>query len=175
MDTSVSLPTNASLIAGWITAIGSHPKSVTNPGTAWEFHFDYPANAQHTMIVANPSAQPRALLVGTKVGLSNEHLTAFALREDADKIRFIRDLQNALNREFVEFAFEGQQGPLACPLAFQVTATRYDDCLSLDGFARAVSSVYKAEFAGIMVVQDHLGASPSSGSGGDFPFRVRMQ
>ena len=50
-----------------------------------------------------------------------------------------------------------------------VQATRYDDGLSLDSFARTVSSVNKAEVAGIACVQRRL--SPrTSGPGGIFDF-----
>jgi len=50
-----------------------------------------------------------------------------------------------------------------------VQATRYDDGPSLDSFARTVSSVNKAEVAGIALVQH--GLSPrTSGPGGIFDF-----
>jgi hypothetical protein len=175
MDNSFSLAANPGLIEGWLRAIGSKPTSMTVPYAAWQFEFDYPPNTPHKMIVVNPSVQPRALVVVSKVAFSQEHLTAHALMENADKARFIHDLQCSLNRESVEFGFEGQQGLLTCPAAFQVSVTRYDDGISLDGLARAVSSVYKAEFAGLLVVQDHLGSGNYGGSGGDFPFRVRIQ
>jgi hypothetical protein len=175
MDTGVTLSANAGSIEGWLREIGTHPVPLPAPYANWQFEIDYPPNSKHKIVVFNSSAQPRALVVATRVAFSQEHIAAFALMENADKWRFMRDLQSALNREFVEFGFEQPQpaGPLTCPTFFSVTATRFDDSLSLDGLARAVSSVYKAEFAGVLIVQDQLGGGNYGGSGGDFPFRVR--
>jgi hypothetical protein len=61
---------------------------------------------------------------------------------------------------------------LSCPAAFQITATRYEDGLSLDSLARTVSSVYKAELAAIICAQQHLGRQGPAGRGGDFLFKT---
>jgi hypothetical protein len=107
---------------------------------------------------------------------SPEHLELFGTFENEDKQAFLNDLQSTLNREFVEFQFEGAGTGLSCPTAFLITAIRYDDGLSLDSLARTVSSVYKAELAGISCVQQKLGQRNFPAGGGDFPFKMpRLQ
>jgi hypothetical protein len=166
----------AALIEGWLTDIGSHPKRVLGPNTNWQFEIDYPANTAHRLVVLNPVQFPRAVIVATKVEFSPEHLEYFGTFENEDKESFLVDLQATLNREFVEFQFEGAGTGLSCPTAFTITAVRYDDGLSLDSLARTVSSVYKAEVAGIACAQHKLGRRSFPSGGGDFPFTMpRLQ
>lgn len=164
------------LVEGWLKDIGSTPKGVTPPApeSSFQYEFDYPKGTPHRLIVLHPIATPRALVVLTQVSMSPEHLTTFKDLEDPDKIAFLQDLGTALNREFVEYGYmfmTPTPGALTCPTAFQVSATRFDDGLSLDSFARTVSSVYKTEVAGITCVQKHLQPGTFTGGGGNFDFK----
>jgi hypothetical protein len=162
----------SNLTESWIRDIGCTPKPVSPLDPAMQFHIevDYPAGTPHRITTHSPVAKPRALVVASVVGVSPEHLARFQDLENEEKIDFLMDLQTTLNREYVEFAFPPMSGGLQCPSMFQVFAVRYDDGLSLDSFARTMSSVYKAELAGITCVQRHL--SPlGPGAGGDFPFK----
>ena len=167
----------AAVVEGWLTDMGSHPKKVSMPNANWQFEIDYPANTAHRIAVANLTSHPRALAVGTRIAVSQEHIDAFGLWENEDKQSFLDDLQSTLNREFVEFQFEGLGTGLSCPTAFTITAIRYEDGLSLDSLMRTVSSVYKAELAGILCVQQKLGRRDfPGGGGGDIQFRMpRLQ
>jgi hypothetical protein len=163
-------------VEGWLKDMGCHPKRVSAADTNWQFEVDYPVSTPHRIAIANPIPFPRAVFIGTRVMFSPEHLEVFGTFENEDKQTFLDDLQSTLNREFVEFRFEGAGTGLSCPTAFQITAIRYDDGLSLDSLARTVSSVYKAELAGISCVQQKLGRRNLPAGGGDFPFKMpRLQ
>ena len=169
---------SSGLIEGWIKDMGCHPRKVPVGNANWNFEVDYPVSTPHRMVVLNPVTAPRAVIIGVKVEFSPEHVGAFGLLEDYDKQKFMDDLQATLNREFVEFTFDDGVPitGLSCPKSFQITAIRYEDGLSLDSFARTVSSVYKTEFAALMCVQRHLRGDDIPGPGGDFGFKVpRLQ
>jgi hypothetical protein len=176
MVSKIDSKEGAAQVEGWLKDMGCHPMRVPVPNTNWQFEVDYPANTPHRIVVTNQISFPRAVIVGTRIAFSPEHLEAFGNFENEDKQSFLDDLQSTLNREFVEFQFEGSGTGLSCPTAFQVTAMRYDDSLSLDSLARTVSSVYKAELAGILCVQQKLGRRNFPAGGGDFPFTMpRLQ
>jgi hypothetical protein len=171
MDFKLAANEGEAIVEGWLRDIGTEPKSVTAPIHSWAFVIAYPANTSHRITVAHPLKLPRALVVATRVMFSPEHLQAFRLLIKAqDKTDFLEALQRTLNREFVEFTYEGADTPLTCPSAFQITATRFEDGLSLDSLARTVSSVYKAELAALMCVRQYLGRRDFPGTGGDIQF-----
>jgi hypothetical protein len=163
------------LAESWLKDIGCTPREVVprDPAASFQFESDYPAGTPHRIHTLSPVATPRALMVVTGVTLSPEHVARFRDLENQEKADFLQDLTTTLNREFVEFNF-GPTPPMSsleCPSVFQIQATRYDDGLSLDSFARTISSVYKAELAGIACVQRHLAPLTSGGPGGQFPFK----
>jgi hypothetical protein len=165
-------------IEEWLEDMGCHPKKVLVSNGNWQYEIDYPANTPHRMVVVNPAASPRAVIIGVKLAFSPEHIGAFGLLEDYDKRKFMEDLQATLNREFVEYTFDdgAPLTNLSCPTSFQITAIRYEDGLSLDSFARTVSSVYKTELSALLCVQQHLGGQDFPGPGGEFGFKVpRLQ
>ena len=161
------------LVEGWLKDIGCTPTKPDPLGPEMTFQLlaDYPPGTPNRLHAFSPIGRPRALVVLSEVGLSPEHHATFGELENEDKISFLQDLQATLNREFVEYALMGvSPTTLACPTGFQVTATRFDDSLSLDSFARSLSSVYKAEIAGIACVQKHLNPN-TLGGGGSFDFK----
>jgi hypothetical protein len=161
------------LVQGWLKDIGCLPVKADPPGPEMSFQFmvDYPAGTPNRLYVFSPTGRPRALVVLSDVTLSPEHLATFRELENDDKIAFLQELQGTLNREFVEFALVGvSPTTLSCPTGLQVTATRFDDSISLDSFARSLSSVYNAELAGIACVQKHLNPR-TFGGGGHFDFK----
>ena len=161
----------ASTIKGWLHDMGCSPTVIkVNPNADWEFDCVYPTNTAHHVIVVSPKDRPKAVMVATETKLSPEHVAAFGDLEDDAKADFMRDLQGALNRDYVEYGLQVGTGT-ACPSGFQVSATRYVDGLTLDSFARTVSSVYKAELQGIMCVQRHLNSGSPGGAGGHFEFK----
>jgi hypothetical protein len=165
----------AAQIETWLKDMGSRPIKVPAANTNWQYEIEYPAGTPHRLVVANPTPVPRALVVAAKVVFSPEHLECFGTFENDEKQAFLGQLHGTLNREFVEFQFEGAATGLSCPTAFTVTAMRFDDGLSLDSLARTVSSVYKTQLAGIMCVQQILQRNFPPG-GGDFPFNMpRLQ
>jgi hypothetical protein len=161
------------LVDGWLKEMGCTPTKASplGPDMVFQFLVDYPTGTPNRLHAFSPSARPRALIVLSEVSLSPEHLTTFQELEQQDKIEFLQDLQRALNREYVEYALSGvSPNTLSCPTGFQVTGTRYDDGISLDSFARTLSSVFKAEMAGVACVQKHLNPH-TFGGGGQFDFK----
>lgn len=158
-------------VEGWLKAMGctSKKESPADPALSFQYTIDYPVGTPHRISVLAFAARPRALIVMSRVDFSPEHLATFQDLENDEKVDFLFELSTTLNREYVEYAFAPTSSPLACPSAFMVQATRYDDGLSLDSFARTVSSVNKAEVAGIACVQRHL-TPRSAGPGGRFDF-----
>jgi hypothetical protein len=174
----VAAQQSSELVEGWIRDMGCHPRKMPGGNTNWQFEVDYPVNTPHRMVVVNPVSAPRAVIIGVKVAFSPQHIAAFGPLEDYDKHKFIEDLQATLNREFVEYTFDDgvPLTNLSCPNSFQITAIRYEDGLSLDSFARTISSVYKSELAALLCVQRHLRGDEIPGPGGDFGFKTpRLQ
>ena len=54
--------------------IGSHPVQAPAPYAAWQFELDYPPNTPHKIAIFNPSVQPRALVVASRIAFSQEHV-----------------------------------------------------------------------------------------------------
>lgn len=156
---------NSTMIETWLRDIGIDPNPVTDPEMHWRFDVNYPTGSPHRMHVVNPKARPRAVAIISRCAISAEHHAAFQELDGEAKLDFARELQATLNREFVEFTFQGVEQGLLCPTGFQVEAMRYDDALSLDSLARSISSVYKAELAAIWCVQRHLTPHGAGGSG----------
>jgi hypothetical protein len=160
------------IVGEWLRLMGCVPRRIVGPGTNFQIEFSYPPDSPHLMTVVNATIRPHALVVITQTVISPEHVAAFQELETDEKVSFLRDLQKTLLRDYIEFNLMGidEISGLVCPSAFQISATRYGDGLSLDSFARTVSSVYKAELAAITCVQEHLGPRGLGGSG-NFEFK----
>ena len=157
-------------IEGWLRKLGATPVRIRDPQTSWHFEFDFPLGTPHRMHTIGPRERPEAVVILSGATVSPEHLKGFDELDDDDKAAFLWALRKTLNQDFAEFALQGPHEGLVCPASFQITATRFEDGLSLDSFARSIASVYKTELAGIMCVQEHLGPK-SYGTGGRFDFK----
>ncbi|MGE0443039.1 MAG: DUF2299 family protein [Vicinamibacterales bacterium] len=157
-------------VEGWLRKVGSTPVKIHDDQAAWHFEVDYPSGTPHRVHVVGPKDRPEAVVIATMINVSPEHVKTFGELDDDDKAAFLWDLRKTLNQDFAEFTLVGYQEGLVCPAGFQITATRFEDGLSLDSFARSISSVYKTELAGIMCVQEHLGPK-GYGAGGRFDFK----
>lgn len=158
------------VILGWLKDMGLEPVTIPDQQASAHYAVQYPKGnpANHIEILC-PNELPRAVVIGTKTSLSPEHSAAFGdLDVDAQQ-EFLRDLTYELNRDYVEYTLE-QDPTSGRPVSFHVTAVRYDDGLTLDSFARTVSSVFKGQIAGVMCVRRHLGTMPPAG-GSEFAFR----
>jgi hypothetical protein len=156
-------------IVGWLKDMGLNPITVPDPQGSWRYRFYMPANQdQNQLEVFGLKALPRGVAVASNTVLSPEHATNFIALDSDAKNAFMNDLVTSLNKDFVEYRIEHDNltGDLK---SFQVTAVRYDDGLTLDSFARTVSSVFKAQIAGIHCVRQHLGGNTPQG--GEFAFR----
>jgi hypothetical protein len=71
--------------------------------------------------------------------------------------------------DFVEFHLEGTPAK-DCPAAFSINVARFDDGLTLDSFARSLSSVNKAYFDGCNFFGEQFGTGGPM-SGGEFEFK----
>ncbi len=155
---------------GWLRKLGATPVALEDATADWHFQIDYPARTPHQIHVVGPKGQEGAVVIASATAVSPEHLKAFEELDDDSKSSFLWELRSTLVAPYTEFILEGVTGELVCPTRFQITTTRWEDGLSMDSFARSVSSVYKTELAGIMVIQRHLGGR-GFGSPGRFDFK----
>lgn len=162
---------NGTQVSVWLREMGCAPDAVADPLANWAYEIGFPPNTPVSvrMRVGNPKIMPRAVVVAVRMVPQQNQLAAFnGLDEDA-KREFWQALRSELNREFCEFAIEGN--PMAeCPQAFSVSATRFDDGLSLDSLFRTINSVLKACMDGCALFDERLGAVGPA-SGGEFAFR----
>jgi hypothetical protein len=106
------------------------------------------------------------------VNFDPTQVAAFEGLEQEEKQDFAFALQEALNRDLVEFSLMGVNPTvLSCPTGFQVMSVIYDDGISLDALARRMSCLWKAEVAASICVNRHLGPLTDGGSAGQFDFR----
>jgi len=157
-------------VEGWVRKLGATPVKITDASAAWHYEFDYPHGTPHRMHVLGPKDRPESVVILSATNVSAEHVKGFGELDDDDKAAFLWAIRKTLNQDFSEFRLLVPSEGVVCPTAFHITATRYEDGLSLDSFARSVSSVYKTELAGIMCVQEHLGPK-GYGSSGRFDFK----
>jgi hypothetical protein len=164
--------TESRLVEGWLREMQCDPRPAVDPNANWRFDVKYPANTQHQISVANPKKPSRAVVIVCGVGFAPLHVAAFEGLEHDEKHAFAFALQEALNRDYVEFQLLGvDEKALSCPTGIQLVSTIYDDGLSLDMLATRMLQVLKAEVAGGLCINRYLGPSSSTGGAGQFEFR----
>lgn len=158
------------LIQNWLADAGLTPTLRGSDGVNnWNVEFTVTGPNPLILNVVNPKTVPRAVMLVCGMLVAPEQVTAYnALDEDARK-DFWRALRTTMNREFVEFQVEGQP-VIECPKAVRVTAVRFDDGLTLDSFARTISSVCKACGDVVAHFTDRLGELQPT-AGGEFAFK----
>lgn len=156
-------------VEGWLRTIGCTPVEDQDPQAVWHVHIDYPIKTPNMLHVVVPAQNPEAVVIASLLEVAPIHLTAFeALDQDA-QADFLFELRRTLNTVDTDFQFEGQSHPQDCPRRIQISAVRYPDGLTLDGFARSLSAVFKAQLNAGMLVQHHLGhQGPDLGGRFDF-------
>jgi hypothetical protein len=155
-------------IEAWLRDIGCTPVPVPlEPATNWAVAVTIPPGTH--MVVFNLKQAPRAVIVQARMVPLPAQSEAFGALEEDSRREFWQELRSTLNREFTEFQLEG--APYNCPAAFVVSATRWDDGLTLDSFARTLSSVNKACLDGSAVFEEHLGTGGPAAVGGEFAFK----
>jgi hypothetical protein len=167
MKTDIS---DGKLVEGWLRDVGCAPEAYVTPQMNWGFKAAFPPSGPSSLnlTISNPAHIPRAVFIGCHITPAAQHVEAFnRLEEDARK-EFWQHLRNTLNRDFVEFQIEGN-ATSECPKAFQVLAMRFDDGLTLDSFARSLSSVLKGCIDGVSCFQDRLGDAVPAAS--EFAFK----
>jgi hypothetical protein len=157
------------LIEGWLRDIAFTPIQRQDPTSNWNIEFTLTGQTPLSLRVINTTAIPRAITVVCILGTAPEHVTVFNRLGEAARREFWRQLRATLNREFVEFQIQGT-ALVECPTMIQLTATRYDDGLTLDSFARTVASVIKASFDAMFFYHERLGEIGAA-SGGEFAFK----
>jgi len=132
------------LLEGWLRDMALTPIRRPSDGlNNWNLEFTIQGASPLVLNAVNPKALPRAVMLVCGMMAVQEHVTAFAKLTAEQRKDFWQDLRASLNREFVEFQIEGVFG-VECPKALRVTAIRFDDGMTLDSFARTISSVCKA-------------------------------
>jgi hypothetical protein len=154
----------------WLEQMDCTPVPQADPQAEWHFVIHYPANGPTALDVLAPKGRGNRLLIVCSVEVSHEHREAFDKLDDDGKDDFLWRFRHAINVAEANFALQGAEGMLECPSRFQVSATRYEDGLTLDSFAQTEGSVFKTNQRAIWVIQEHL-APRSFGSGGRFDIK----
>jgi hypothetical protein len=168
------MPTKAelaqpTLIEGWLRDLSLTPTLRNDGGSNWNLEFTVQAPAPLIMNAVNPKAIPRAVMIVCGMSIAPEHATIYNTLDDARRRLFWAQLRQLMTREYIEFQIEG--APVAeCPKAIRVSAMRFDDGLTLDSFARSISSVCKACTDAVVHITDNLG-QPAAAAGGEFSFK----
>jgi hypothetical protein len=157
-------------VRDWLRDIGCTPILRSNPELNWAYEVDFPPKSPTRVTVQNQKNLPRAVLIVSRTLVSPVQIAAFENLEEDARQEFWRALGLRLNsHDFVEFNIEGVP-PNTCPTAFQIVVTRWDDGLTLDSFARSLSSVNKAYFDACAFFHEHFGTSGPA-AGGEFDFK----
>ena len=169
MGNNVKSKIEASLIADWLRDMGLNPTPLPPNGeAAWAFEVILLSGLK--VAVLGPRRTPRAVVVQAMMLTSATQLDAFNNLDDESRKDFWCKLRSLLNREFVEFAIDGTP-MVECPKSFAVFATRWDDGVTLDSFARSISSIQKSCLDGTAFFQEQLGGGAGPATGGEFGFR----
>jgi hypothetical protein len=161
--------TTSTIIEGWLRDLALTPIQRPDGANTWNVEFTVPGQPTFIMNVVNPKPFPRAIMLICGMTPVASHVEAFQRLDEAHRIAFWKDLRSLLSREFVEFHVEGA-AVKECPKALRVTAMRFDDWLSLDSFARTLSSVSKACGDIVVLFTERLGETTAP-AGGEFAFK----
>ena len=152
-------------IEGWLREMGLQPRRIEEQTAIWAYVVGYPSPPRQ-MLVINPKSKPRAVIIATELTLLPQHHEAFGRFSDDAKRAFHIDLQETLNRDYVEYLVrEGPNRWQDCPAGFQTSSVIFDDALTLDSLALRLSATFRAQIAGFLCVERHFGRSPAGGTG----------
>ena|ERR1700734_762885 len=159
-------------VEAWLKSLGvGRTEATATPFSSWHLTFTWPVGSPHRMWVLSPIAHPHAIMVGTNTAFLAEHKQTFAEMENSEKIDFMLDLHTALNRDGIDYAFAPTPLPMyVAPDMFQVATTRFGD-FSLQRLYEMLHRAWKAEFAGLLVVQRRLNPT-NPPTGGDITWKA---
>jgi hypothetical protein len=168
MLTKTDLATST-FIEGWLRDLSLTPTQRPDGLNTWNVEFTVTGTPSFIMNVVNPKSFPRAIMLICGMTPAPAQVAAFQRLDQAHRLEFWKDLRAVLNREYVEFHLEGI-AVVECPKALRVTAMRFDDGLTLDSFARSLSSVCKTCSDIVVLFSERLG-EPAPQAGGEFEFK----
>lgn len=168
MLTKADLTTSA-IIEGWLRDLSLTPIQRPDGVNNWNVEFTVTGSPNFGMNVVNPKAFPRSIMLICGLTPVPAQVAAFLRLDQDHRIAFWKDLRTLLSREYVEYHLEGVPAT-ECPKALRVSAMRFDDGLSLDSFARTVSSVCKACSDIVVLFSERLGELEPQ-AGGEFAFK----
>ncbi|HEV2700700.1 MAG TPA: DUF2299 family protein [Steroidobacteraceae bacterium] len=168
-QTDMTTPT---VVEGWLRDLGLTPIRRPDGTNNWNIEFTVAGSTTLVMNVVNPKSIPRAIMVVCGMSPVPGHVTSFLTLDEGQRLSFWKDLRTLLSREFVEYQLEGT-AVVECPRTLRVTAVRFDDGLTLDSFARSVSSVCKACSDAVVHFTERLG-DPNLPASGEFAFKKTL-
>jgi hypothetical protein len=152
-------------IEAWLKDMNFNTTRVpADPQVNWNIEVE-PAPGAYRLNVFHPKATPRCVVVAGNVLLTDAHRNAFKDLDDDEKTEFSRELIRTLDRDSTEYRVMDVRTELDFPTGFQVTATRFDDALSLDALYHTVSSVFKTMLAATGCVNRYLNPRGAGGAG----------
>lgn len=144
-------------VEGWLRALGCQYRPVPDPQMVWHLEVQYPpGRPDHFLHVAELKGTVPSLVIASLTRVSDQHVEVFNGLPVDEQRAFLFGLRHTLNSPEVDFELQGMSSGPSCPRAFQVTARRFVDGLTLDAFARSIGSVYKGELSGIWFIQENL-------------------
>jgi hypothetical protein len=155
----------STIVEGWLRDLSLTPTPRADNANTWNLEFTVAGAPTLVMNVVNPKSLPRGVMLVCGLSPMPAHVTAFQGLTAQQRTAFWKDLRSLLSRESVEFQIDGVVAE--CPKAVRVTALHFDDGLSLDTFARALSSVCKACADLVVLFTERLG-DPNVSPGGEF-------
>jgi hypothetical protein len=157
------------VIEGWLHDLGLAYVRRTDAASNWALEFTIAGPNPLVLSAVNPKSVPRAVMVVCGLSAAPVHVEMFKTLEESARREFWRQMRTMLTRENVEFQLEGT--PIAeCPRMLRVTCLRFDDGLTLDSFARSLSSVCKTAADAVAHYTDVLG-DPNAPSSTEFAFK----
>lgn len=144
-------------IAGWLKTIGHTVRVLdTAEHNEWCFEIDSPVGGAYGQLVLVSKQQPERLVIISRCAMPPDLVTVFNRQFNAEqKIAFNYELEDTLLRYDVIYQFDDparQKALTPCPAAFEIGTFLYEDGLSLDALARATHTVYRANYAAILLI-----------------------
>lgn len=161
--------TTPTAIEGWLQDLGLACVRRTDAASNWALEFTIAGPNALVLSAVNPKSVPRAVMLVCGLSAAPKHMEVFKTLEESVRRDFWTQMRNTMSREFVEYQLEGM-APTECPRMLRITALRFDDGLTLDSFARTISSVCKAAAAAVAHYTDRLG-DPNAPTSGEFAFK----
>jgi hypothetical protein len=161
--------TTPDVIEGWLHDLGLTCTRRTDAASNWSLEFSIAGPSPLVLSAVNPKSVARAVMLVCAMTAAPEHIEKFKTLDDGARRKFWQGMRDTLNREYVEFQIDGTP-PSECPKMLRITAIRFDDGLTLDSFARTISSVCKAAASAVAQFTDNL-ENPNAPTSGEFAFK----